>query len=248
MASLEIKGFVEASFSDWDGKVATVVFLPGCNLRCPFCQNGDLILRFAELATVAFASLTGYLEKHTGWIDGVVLTGGEPTLHEGLADFIKSIRALGLGVKLDTNGTRPHVLENLFGAGIVDYTAMDVKAPLDQRYHRAAGVTVDLEAIRRSIDVIRSAGRDRYEFRTTLVPGLVEEGDVMEIARSLEGAGRYVLQKFVPANCLDASLRRAIPFDDAAAHDLARRAGAHVGRCFYRGKAGTVLSPPRGPA
>jgi pyruvate formate lyase activating enzyme len=247
MPSLEIKGFVEASFSDWDGKVSTVVFFPGCNLRCPFCQNGDLILRPAELPTVAFASLSGYLERHRGWIDGVVLTGGEPTLLDGLADFVRSIRALGLEIKLDTNGTNPRVIEDLFGAGLVDYTAMDVKAPLDERYHRAAGVRVDIGEIRRSIEVVRSRGQDSYEFRTTLVPGLVGEDDVMEIARSLEGAARYVLQKFMPDKCLDTSLRRAIPFTDAAAHDLARRATAHVGSCFYRGKAGTILSLPQGP-
>lgn len=248
MAGLDIKGFVEASFSDWDGRVSTVVFLPGCNLRCRFCQNGSLILRPAELASVPFESLSSYLESHREWIDGVVLTGGEPTLLDGLADFVRSIRALGFAVKLDTNGTRPDALEDLFKADLVDYTAMDVKAPLDWRYHRVAGVSVDLEAIRRSITMIRAAGGDSYEFRTTLVPGLVEAGEVMEIARLLEGAGRYVLQKFVPDNCLDTSLRRAIPFDDAAALDLAKRVEAHVRRCFYRGKAGTILALPKGPA
>jgi pyruvate formate lyase activating enzyme len=241
-------GFVEASFSDWDGKVATVAFLAGCNLRCPCCQNADLVVRPERLATVPFDVLRAYLESHVGWIDGIVLTGGEPTLSEGLAGLIKPIRALGMGIKLDTNGTRPDALESLYAAGLVDYTAMDVKAPLDARYSRAAGVAVDLSAIKRSIDLIRSTGVDAYEFRTTLVPGLVGGDEVMEIARALEGAGRYVLQKFVPDNCLDTSLRRALPFGDQAALDLAGRASAHVGRCFYRGKAGTVLSPPRGPA
>jgi pyruvate formate lyase activating enzyme len=121
---------------------------------------------------------------------------------------------------------------------------MDVKAPLDQRYHRAAGGSVDLEAIRRSIDLVRSGSRC-YEFRTTLVPGLLCEDDVMEIARSLRGAARYVLQRFVPDKCLDTSLRQAVPFTDDAALDLAMRAGAHVEACVYRGRTGQQF-PHRG--
>jgi len=177
-----------------------------------------------------------------------VLTGGEPTLSDGLRDLIGSIRSLGFPVKLDTNGTRPSVLQGLLEDGLVDYIAMDIKAPLDSRYERAAGIAVNLADITRSADLVRSAARVPYEFRTTLVPGIAGEQEVDEIARSIAGAEKYVLQQFVPDNCLDSALRATIPFTDTAAREIARRAGAFVKSCFYRGKAGAALTSRGRPA
>lgn len=248
MSRLEIKGFVEVSFSDWDGRVSTVVFLSNCNLRCPFCQNSDLVLRPGEMASLDLRTLTAYLRKSSSWIDGVVLTGGEPTLVDDLGGLAESLRNLGFPVKLDTNGTRPDVLRDLIGAGLVDYIAMDIKAPLDWRYERAAGVAVDLADVARSIDLVRSAAGVPYEFRTTLVPGIAGGEEVDAISRAIQGAAKYVLQQFVPDNCLDSGLRGAVPFTDAAAREFARRAGAHVKSCSYRGKTGTALSARGRPA
>ena len=239
--SPEIKGFVEASFCDWDGKVASVVFLPGCNLRCPFCQNGDLILRYHQLPTIDFASVAGHLERNTGWIDGVVITGGEPTITEGLMPLAQEIKHLGFGVKLDTNGTRPEIIERLIAGGVLDYVAMDIKAPLDHRYQRAAGRPVNLKAIRRSIDVVASLG-ESYEFRTTVVPGLVGEDEVDSISQTIKGAKRYILQRFVPENSLDNAVRRAIPYDENFISRLVNLAGKNVQSCFYRGRIGVGLS------
>lgn len=167
---------------------------------------------------------------------------------DGLGGLAESVRKLGFPVKLDTNGTRPEVLRDLLEAGLVDYVAMDIKAPLDWRYERAAGVAVDLADIARSIDLVRSAAGVPYEFRTTLVPGIAGGEEVAAIARSIEGAAKYVLQQFVPDNCLDSALRGAIPFTDAAAREFARRAGAHVKSCSYRGKTGTDFSSQGRPA
>ena len=241
MKRFEIKGFVETSLCDWDGCLSSVIFLPGCNLRCPFCQNGDLVLRPQELPTVEFDSVVGFLERNLNWIDGVVLTGGEPTLRHDLSELAQEIKRLGLSVKLDTNGTRPAEIRALLEAGLVDYVAMDVKAPLDERYHSAAGVEVDLEALRESIDIVRAL-KDRSEFRTTLVPGLVGEEEVELVAKAIEGASKYVLQRFVPENSLDNGLRRAIPYDETFVSGLLERAGKHVGSCLYRGKLGVGLS------
>jgi pyruvate formate lyase activating enzyme len=240
--ALKIKGFVEASFCDWDGKISTVVFLPGCNLRCPFCQNGDLVLAPDRLASVDFSALKAYLDRQKGWIDGVVLTGGEPTIWADLPAFAGRFRSLGLLIKLDTNGTNPGMLEEVLRGGLVDFVAMDVKAPLDRRYDRAAGVAVDLEAIRASIGILLSSLGNACEFRTTLVPGLVGEEEVVDIARALGAEARYVLQTFVPEKCLDTALERAIPYSDAFVVRLTDKARAHVKSCFFRGRTGSA--PP----
>lgn len=241
MSKPEIKGFIETSFCDWDGKLSSVIFLPGCNLRCPFCQNGDLVTRPDALDTIDFGLVGSYLEDKRGWIDGVVITGGEPTIWPGLPELICDIKCLGVGVKLDTNGTNPCMLHSLAQEGLLDYVAMDIKSALDERYQRAAGTAVDLEAIRRSIGLVMSMG-DSYEFRTTLVPGIVGEDEIESIAISIEGARKYVLQRFVPDNSLDKSMRQALPYRDTFIAQLVERASNYVGECFYRGRIGAELS------
>jgi pyruvate formate lyase activating enzyme len=238
--ALEIKGFVETSFCDWDGKISTVVFLPGCNLRCPFCQNGDLVLAPGRLTSVDFEVVSSYLDRQKGWIDGVVLTGGEPTIWDDLPELAGRFKSLGLLIKLDTNGTNPGMLEEVLRQGLLDYVAMDVKAPLDHRYDRAAGVHVDLEAIGTSIGILLSSLPSACEFRTTLVPGLVGEDEVVDIARALGAGARYVLQTFVPEKCLDTNLERAIPYSDAFVVRLTDKARTHVKSCFFRGRIGAA--------
>jgi len=241
MKTFEIKGFVETSLCDWDGYLSSVIFLPGCNFRCPFCQNGDLVLRPDDLSTVGFDTIADFLRRNSNWIDGVVISGGEPVLRRDLAELAGEIKRRDFKVKIDTNGTRPAVIEALLKEDLVDYVAMDVKAPLDERYGVAAGVEVDLENIRRSIDMVRAL-EGRSEFRTTLVPGLVGEEEVLLIAETIQGASKYVLQRFVPENSLDNSLRRAIPYDESFVSHLLERAGKYVGSCQYRGKLGVGLS------
>jgi pyruvate formate lyase activating enzyme len=237
----EIKGFVETSFCDWDGKLSSVIFLPGCNLRCPFCQNGPLVDGYAGLPTVGFDRVRDYLTARKDWIDGVVITGGEPTIHRGLPGLIRDFKSLGFGVKLDTNGTNPDMVASLAKEGLIDYIAMDIKTALDERYDRAAGVSADLDAVRRSVALIMS-GTVPYEFRTTLVPGIVGEAEVLSIARSISGARRYVLQRFVPDNSLDNGLRQALPYQDAFIAQLVEIASNYVDDCSYRGKIGAELS------
>jgi pyruvate formate lyase activating enzyme len=244
MTRLEIKGFVEASFCDWDGRISAVAFLPGCNLRCPFCQNGELLTAPDRLRSVDFCTLSDYLVKNKDWIDGVVVTGGEPTIWEDLPDLLGRLKALAMPVKLDTNGTRPRVLEALIARGLVDYVAMDVKAPLDERYRAATGGDVDLDGIRESIRTILacSALKDCHEFRTTLVPGIVGEEETVLIAKAIAGASRYALQQFVPQHSLDTDLRGAVPYTDDFILRLVELAKPHVGSCFFRGRAAAALS------
>jgi pyruvate formate lyase activating enzyme len=191
---VQIAAFVPLSLSDHEGRVAAVVFLRGCNFRCPFCHNPDLVVpERATPARLARADVLRALGERRAFLDSVVITGGEPTVAPGLASFLADIRSLGLLVKLDTNGSRPDVLEELLARQLVDLVAMDVKAPRD-RYPTFAGLAVDLAAIEGSMRLIRARAPDS-EFRTTVAPGLAES-DLLEIAQWLEGATRYVLQPF----------------------------------------------------
>ena len=218
-----IKGFLETSFSDWPGKVAAVLFLPSCNFRCPFCHNHELVLRPEQLPDYPLDEIIKALHRRRGWIDGVCLTGGEPTLHAWLPALIRelkpALRSLRMeaGVKLDTNGSNPGCLETLIRENLVDYIAMDLKGPLEvNRYGALAGVPLAgdrLAGIQTSIQILLE-GKVDYEFRTTLVPSLIGEEEVYELARKIRGARRYTLQNFNPRDPLDSGLRKVAPWDD----------------------------------
>lgn len=218
LKKLEVKGFVSPSFVDWSGRISSVLFLPRCNLRCPFCFNATLVLRPEELPTIPIEEVERLLKKDKGWVDGVVITGGEPTVHEELPDLCRRIKLLGFDVKVDTNGANPNLIEALIEEGLVDYVAMDVKAPLDVgRYSVAAGVDVSelLPKVERTIDLLLN-GKIPYEFRTTLVPTIHEERDVGEICKRIRGCRRYVLQNFkVSEGLIDKRLKGVRPFSRA---------------------------------
>jgi pyruvate formate lyase activating enzyme len=229
-----IKGFIETSFSDWPGKVVAVLFLPSCNFRCHYCHNHELILLPEKYPNFPLEEILQSLRERSGWIDGVCLTGGEPTLHPWLPALIHDLRSAreitapggSLGIKLDTNGTRPEVLQKLIDAGLLDYVAMDLKGPLQvDRYAVIAGIPLDagwLARIHQSIQILLG-GKVDYEFRTTLVPPLIEEEEVYTLARQVRGARRYTLQNFNPRNAMDEDLRKVAPFDDRALRRMQER-------------------------
>ncbi len=192
---MDVGAFVPLSLSDHEGHVAAVVFVRGCNFRCPFCHNPDLVLpeREVEGPRLLVADVVERLRDRRGFLDSVAVSGGEPTLQPGLADFLAEVRSLGLRVKLDTNGSRPEVLAELLERRLVDYVAMDLKAP-PSRYAEFAGGAVDLSAIEASILALRDDAPDA-EFRTTVAPGLAAE-DLLAIAQWIRGAKRYILQPF----------------------------------------------------
>jgi pyruvate formate lyase activating enzyme len=236
-----IKGFLPSSLIEWEGKVAAAVFLPGCNFRCPFCHATDLVLGADKLNTIPFDAVARHLEANRGWIDGVVLSGGEPTLHAGLAHLIEALRTLVPGIKLDSNGASPEALDALVQKGLIDFVSMDVKAPLGEAYQRATGgVGVDCADIQRSIALLRDGGIG-HEFRTTVVPGLHTQADVVAIARLLGPGERLVLQQFAPLNCLDPSLNERKPYGRDALRDMARAAAEHVASCHLRGEQASQL-------
>ncbi len=206
------RGFIPTSMVDWDGKIVSTLYLPYCNMRCPFCHNKDLVLSPHNLPPVPWEEITGYLKEHLDFIDGVCITGGEPTLHHPhLVPRLRELKKIGLGIKLDTNGTNPDTLKEWAEEKLIDYVAMDVKAPLDDRYYRACGKEINLEAIKKSIRFLLT-GVVGYEFRTTVVPGLHTEKDIVEIAEAIKGAERYVLQQFVPKNSMDPAFEKKEPY------------------------------------
>ena len=194
-------GLQKLSMVDFPGKIAATVFAGGCNLRCPFCHNALLVNRLDESPALPVEEVLDFLKKRRGLLDGVVLSGGEPLLHPGAADFLRAVRDLGFAVKLDTNGCFPAALERILAAGLVDYVAMDVKNSRE-KYGLTVGVPgLDLRPIERSIDLIRSSGVD-YEFRTTVVRELHTAADVAAIGHWLDGARCYALQQFVDSGNL----------------------------------------------
>ena len=204
---VNIKGFLETSFLDWPGQVASVIFLAGCNFRCPFCHNHGLVLNHQEYPSLNWPDIRERLLKFNGWIDGVVISGGEPTLSPGLPDLMREIREMGFMVKLDTNGSRPETVQALIDEGLVQHVAMDVKSPLDEvSYARAAGKHGFVDAVQESLGILESTGIG-YSLRTTVVPGLHSENDVLLMAGQLKGAPEWKLQKFNPENALDCTYR-----------------------------------------
>ena len=200
MTSLTVAGLQKTSLIDYPGRVSCVVFLTGCNFRCPYCHNPELALgRYP--ARIALAELSAFLAKRLTLLDGVVITGGEPTLHAELPVLCRHIRDMGLAVKLDTNGTHPQMLEELIREGLLDYVAMDLKTALDT-YHPSWCPAGSGASVRQSIQVIMSSGVD-YEFRTTCAPGFVDESLMARMAVAIRGARRYFLQNFNPAIMLD---------------------------------------------
>ena len=209
---IPIKGFLETSFVDWPGNVCAVLFLPGCNFRCPFCHNGALVLDPSGMETVSLDKVMNRLMEFEGWIDGVCITGGEPTIHKKLPALIKRFKDRNLTVKLDTNGTNPELVKALIRDDLVDCVALDIKAPLDRdSYARLAGCEVDMEQIKTTIDIIRTSPIEPI-FRMTVVPELIDEEEIFQAARYLAPDHRLVLQQFNPRHALDPSLRSLKPW------------------------------------
>ncbi len=207
---VEIRGLEKFSSRDFPGHISSTVFLGGCTFRCPFCHNADLVLRPESFPVLPMDLFMSYLDSRKGWLEGVCVTGGEPLLSDDLEDLVRIVRERGLLVKIDTNGSLPGRLEKLVAEGLVDWIAMDIKAPLE-RYSEVAGVAVRVEDIARSAEIVRGSGL-KYMFRTTVVPGLLGREDIRKIGVWLEGAEVYQLQQFVPHDTIDPAWLNVKPY------------------------------------
>lgn len=192
---MQIHGFNKTTLLDFPGHLASTVFTGGCNMRCPYCQNADLVLNPMSQPLISEEVVFDHIKKRKGIIEGVCITGGEPTLQADLEDFIKRLKELGVMVKLDSNGYRPGVLKRLMENGLLDYVAMDIKSSLDD-YHTVAGVKLDTSLIKESIDLLKNGPID-YEFRTTVVKELHSKETFEKIGELLSGAKQYFLQGYI---------------------------------------------------
>lgn len=193
---MRIDGLQKMTLLDFPGKVACTVFTGGCNFRCPFCHNALLVTKLPEKPDYSEDEILSFLEKRTGLLDGVAITGGEPLLNPDIADFIRKIRSMGYAVKLDTNGSFPERLKAIVGEGLVDYVAMDIKNR-KEKYAETTGLkNLDLSKIEESVEFLKSGAVD-YEFRTTVVEQFHTVEDIRAAAEWIGGAKRYFLQNFV---------------------------------------------------
>ena len=206
---MKIVGFIRTTLLDWDGMVACTIYLAECDFRCPYCHNKEIVLNPEQADELDDEKIFNFIKENSDFLDGVVISGGEPTLNKELPDLIKKLRGLGMKIKLDTNGYHPDVLEDLIGAGYIDKVAMDIKAPLTkERYSAVAGTEIDPELLKRSIRIIMESGID-YEFRTTCSPILIKPEDIEEIGdrmyditlpadqRSVGGLGIFLCKKLM---------------------------------------------------
>ena len=191
---MKICGLNKTTLLDYPGCVAATIFVGGCNFRCPFCHNGDLVLHSGELESYGEEEIFAFLRKRKNVLEGVCVTGGEPTLYKELPEFIGKIKSLGYKVKLDTNGSNPKMLKELVESGMINYVAMDIKAPLEN-YDKVSGVSVDMEKIEQSVEFLKN-GQVPYEFRTTVVKELHQKEDFEKIGQWLLGAENYYLQSY----------------------------------------------------
>ena len=231
---VEIKGLEKLAPRDYPGHISATLFTGGCNFRCPYCQNADLVLRPGSLSTISRDALWEFLDARQGWLEAICVTGGEPLMHEDLNTLLDQIKARDLFVKIDTNGSYPKRLRGLVEQGLVDFIAMDIKAPL-KNYSHAAGLPVDIQSIQESISVIRDSGC-RYAFRTTVVPGLVMEDDAVVIAQMLKGVDHYILQPFVGPHTLDPEYSKRPPTSKEQLLRMANRAREFIPRVTVEGK------------
>ncbi|MFP4005285.1 MAG: anaerobic ribonucleoside-triphosphate reductase activating protein [Candidatus Hadarchaeia archaeon] len=228
---MDFIGIEKNSLIEWPGKIVAVAYTRGCNFRCPFCQNRDLVLHPQNLSSFSEEKVLEHLDNREKWLDGAVVTGGEPMIHEELPEFAAKVKNRGFGFGVETNGTRPEMIEELLEEGLVDYIAMDIKAPLEwEKYRKAAGIEDKnlLRKIKKSIEILKNSNTE-HEYRTTVVPTILDENDIFEIAQYIEGERNYYLQQFVPENTLDKSYENVNPYSDEKMKEIGKKINENFG-------------------
>lgn len=231
MGSMNIGGFLPTTMLDYPGRLACTVFTCGCNLRCPFCQNGSLVLPALFEDPLDTGDVIAHIKKRRNILEGVCITGGEPTLHADLPDLIMLIKDLGLPVKLDSNGSNPAMIKKLYEDGMIDMIAMDIKAA-PSKYAAVCGLKeIDLSPYEESVRYIMECGIE-YEFRTTLVKGLHDMSDMEGIGRWLSGAKAYTLQSYKKSDgvisVIEGSAGRFMTFSDEELSEMLKTVQKHI--------------------
>ncbi|MFW6134522.1 MAG: anaerobic ribonucleoside-triphosphate reductase activating protein [Elusimicrobiota bacterium] len=218
---MKFRGIKKSSLIDWPCKVVSTIFTGGCNFRCGWCQNPDLVFNKVK-DEISVGYLINYFEKNRKWLDGICVTGGEPLINKDLEETLKEFKQHGFKIKLDTNGSNPGKLKKLIQENIVDFVSLDIKGPLDEDYSKYVGVKVDNEVIKESIRIVKDTGIE-YEFRTTVVPGLLTGKEIQKIGRYISPADNYILQKFRGGNTLDSRYSNKTPYTDEEMKKMAEK-------------------------
>ena len=224
---MTIGGIQKFSTVDYPGYTVASIFTIGCNMRCGYCHNPELVLPEQYAGAIPEEEIFEFLEKRRGLLDGVAISGGEPTMQEDLPDFIRRCKKMGFLVKLDTNGTNPGVLRELLQENLVDFVAMDIKGPLE-KYSQIAARPIDIDAIRKSIDLIRTIP---HEFRTTIVRGQLVPEDFESIGQLVHGADRFALQYFVPGTTVSPQFNKRESFTKQEMDQARDIMSRHVQEC-----------------
>lgn len=231
---IEIGGLQKTTLIDYPGQVAATVFLIGCNFRCPFCYSAELVLpeKIEKQPRIKRDDFFNFLGERKGLLQGVVVCGGEPTVHPDLPGFLWQIKKMGFLVKLDTNGSNPKMIDNLIKEKLVDYIAMDVKGPLEN-YADIVKVKIHLKDIKESIETIKGSDVD-YEFRMTIVPTIHTREDVINVAQDVAPAKRFFLQNFRPEKTIDPQFEKIKPYPKEFLSKLQEEISSNFDDCGIR--------------
>jgi len=228
-----ISGLQKTSLIDYPDKIAAIIFTRGCNFRCHYCHNPELVDPEIYYPEIAPETILDFLDKRRNVLDGVVITGGEPLIHADIKDFIKKIKELDYAVKLDTNGSHPALLQEIINDKLVDYLAMDIKH-LPQRYHEVTPSQPDIKKIKQSINIIKNSGIP-YEFRTTVLPKHFQKDDFIAIGKLLAGAKNYYLQQFRPIKTLNTDYQQEDSFTQIELEAFKKILEKYIDNCEIRG-------------
>ncbi len=224
-------GLEKFTLIDYPGKIACVAYTIGCNFRCPYCHNPELVDETTP-THITEKEFFDFLGERTQMLQGVVITGGEPTVHDDLPAVIAKLITVSAPIELYTNGTNPVMLHQVVEGGLVDYVAMDIKSPL-HNYSATVARPVDIDAIRSSIDFLLSAPVE-YEFRTTIIKGMQTPEDIEEIGKEIKGAKKYFLQKFVPTKILNPQFIKKTTYSDQEFENFQKKLQSYVHYCGIR--------------
>ena len=229
---MNIGGLQKTSLLDYPDNISAIIWTIGCNFRCPFCYNKDLVL--GKVGVIPEEEVLSFLEKRKGMLEGLVISGGEPLMQNDIVQFAEKVKKLGYLIKIDTNGMYPEKLKELIDKKLVDYIAMDVKAP-KKKYDKLTDVKTDIKKIEKSIEIIRNSAPD-YEFKTTFVPELLAKEDILSIAKWLKGSKRFYLQQFrndVPL--VSSKFQNVAPYYKEELIDTLNKIKPYFGSCDVRG-------------
>jgi pyruvate formate lyase activating enzyme len=229
---MRVGGFQKTSLLDYPDRISAIIWTIDCNFRCPFCYNKQLVTGKTEL--IPEEEIISFLKKRKSLLEGLSISGGEPLLQETLIEFIKKVKKLNYKIKIDTNGSVPSRLEELIENNLLDYISMDIKAPKD-KYDKLSGIKVKIEDIEKSINLIRNKDID-YEFKTTIVPTLLDKKDIIKIAKWLKGSEQYYLQQFRNDSLLiSPKLKEVKPYSKDKLYDILNDIRPYFKNCDIRG-------------